>query len=195
MADHHHILIRWLKTSHGLSGMVLQWFKTYLVGRHQYVQTGSSASSPALILFLLYTADLILLIEGHGLNPHLYADDTQTYGFCELSASLELQYTIASCVDDVASWMRSNRLQLNTAKSEILWSDTDRHSHQLPQLPLELALTKSRQPLSSVTSAFISTLIPLRGHMSPRSSLPALLYCVSYEVFADLSPDMFSSRW
>ena len=83
---------------------------------------------------LLYAADLISLIHGHGLNPHLYADDTQIYGFCEPSASLELQYTIASCADDVASWMRSNWLQLNTAKSEILWSATYRRSHQLPQL-------------------------------------------------------------
>jgi len=33
----HDILIRRLKTSYGLSGMVLQWFQTYLVGRSQCV--------------------------------------------------------------------------------------------------------------------------------------------------------------
>ena len=64
-----------------------------------------------------------------------------------LRHALELQYTIASCIDDVASWMRSNRLQLNIAKSEILWSITGRRSHQLPHL-FELAqctaLTKLR---------------------------------------------------
>ena len=47
-------------------------------------------------------------------------------------------YTITNCVDDVARRMRSNRLQLNTAKTEILWSTTSRRSHQLPQLPLRV---------------------------------------------------------
>ena len=31
------------------------------------------------ILFLLYTADLIQLIERHDLSPYLYADDTQVW--------------------------------------------------------------------------------------------------------------------
>jgi len=149
---YHDILIRRLKTSYGLSGVVLQWFQTYLIDRRQYVRTGSSASSPTLIvcgvpqgsvlgpiLFLLYTADLILLIQGHGLCPHLSADDTQIYGFCRPSASLELQNTVISCVDDVGRWMRSNRLQLNrAAKTEILWSTTGRRSHQLPQSSLRV---------------------------------------------------------
>jgi len=33
------------------------------------------------ILFLLYTADLLRLVDSHHLHPHLYADDTQIYGF------------------------------------------------------------------------------------------------------------------
>jgi len=32
------------------------------------------------VLFLLYTDDLTLLIHGHDIGPHLYADDTQIYG-------------------------------------------------------------------------------------------------------------------
>ena len=35
------------------------------------------------ILFLLYIADLQLLIEDRGLCPHHFADDTQIYGFYE----------------------------------------------------------------------------------------------------------------
>ena len=74
------------------------------------------------ILFVLYTADLIQLIQYHGLCPQLYADDTKIYGFCWPSASLELQKVIINCLDDVDKWMHSNQLQLNTAKTEISWS-------------------------------------------------------------------------
>ena len=53
-------------------------------------------------------------------STHICTPTTHRYnGFCEPSASLALQNTIASCVDDVASWMRSNRLQVNTAKSDM----------------------------------------------------------------------------
>jgi len=39
---------------------------------------------------------------------------------------------MSACIDEVAAWMRSNRLQLNTAKTEFLWSTTSRRLHQLP---------------------------------------------------------------
>ena len=38
------------------------------------------------VLFVLYTVELISLIERHGLSPHLYADDTQVYGSCPPAA-------------------------------------------------------------------------------------------------------------
>ena len=34
------------------------------------------------IIFLLYTADILRIVELHVLSPHLYADDTQIYGRC-----------------------------------------------------------------------------------------------------------------
>ena len=43
---------------------------------------------------------------------------------------------ITTCLDDVAKWVRSSRLQKNTAKTEILWSTTGRRLHQLPKSPL-----------------------------------------------------------
>ena len=41
-------------------------------------------------------------------------------------------------LDDVDKWMRSNRLQLNTSKTEILWSTTGRRIHLLPKSPLRV---------------------------------------------------------
>ena len=81
------------------------------------------------ILFVLYTADLVQLIETFGLSTHLYADDTQVYGSCAPKAVALL---ISECVDAVAAWMKSNRLQLNPAKTEVLWCATSRRRHQLP---------------------------------------------------------------
>jgi len=73
------------------------------------------------ILFLLYTADLTRLVGAHNLQVHLYADDTQVYGFCDTDGSASFQNAVSACIDDVSAWMRSNRLQLNAAKTEMMW--------------------------------------------------------------------------
>jgi len=83
------------------------------------------------ILFLLYIADLMSLIEDRDLCLHLYTNDTQICGFCSPSASLH-NNNLSVCIDDVVVWMHSNRLQLNTTKTEIIWSTTGRRFHQLP---------------------------------------------------------------
>ena len=83
-------------------------------------------------LFVLYTADLISLIKSHGLSPHLYADDTQVYGSCPPAAADCLSLRVSECADAISTWMKSNRLQLNPDKSEVLWCATGRRQHQLP---------------------------------------------------------------
>jgi len=85
-----------------------------------------------LLLFILYTDDLIGIIEAHGLHPHLYADDTPIQGSCRPDCVHSLQSTLSDCLDDVSDWMRSDRLQLNTPKTEILWCSTSRRRHLLP---------------------------------------------------------------
>jgi hypothetical protein len=70
----------------------------------------------------------------------LYADDTQIYGFCRPEATAQLQDRVSACAADVALWMRSNRLQLNTAKTEVLWCSSARRQHQIPSVPLIVGL-------------------------------------------------------
>ena len=144
----HGILLRRLETIYGLQGCVLKRFSSYVDRRTHFVRCGAFKSVPTLvlcgvpqgsvlgpILFLLYTADLALLIQRHDLCPHLYADDTQIYGTCDPSATAALTDKMSACVDDVALWMCNNRLQLNTAKTEVLWCATSRRQHQIPREP------------------------------------------------------------
>lgn len=82
------------------------------------------------ILFLLYTAELLLLTESHGFCPHLYADNMQMYMFCAVNETLSLQIYLLTCIILFGEWMRSNHLQLNAAKTGVLWSITRRRLHQ-----------------------------------------------------------------
>jgi len=176
----HQILIRRLETSYGLGGVVLSWFKSYLDSRTQYVRCGRLTSTPATVIFgvpqesvlgpirfLLYTTDLLRLIERHNLHPHAYADDTQICGFCPPSAISVLQEQMSACLAEVALWMRSNRLQLNTAKTEVLWCATSRRQHQIPQAPVQVG-EDHITPAASVRDLgiYLDSDTSMRSHVS-----------------------------
>ena len=129
----HGTLLHRLRVSYGFDGAVINWFAPYLHDHTQLVRCCGSSSNPTVvqcgipqgsvlepILHLLYTADMLKLIKDHGLNPHLYADDTQIYGSCAPSSTEQLLTRVSACVSDVAAWMKSNRLQLNTDKTEVI---------------------------------------------------------------------------
>ena len=108
----HSILLRRLRESYGISDVVLAWITSYLTDRQ------GSVLWP--LLFVLYTADLVSLIADHCLHSHLYADDTQVYGWSPPSDASALQVSMSHCIDDVARWTSSNRLQLNAHKTEFI---------------------------------------------------------------------------
>ena len=56
-----------------------------------------------------------------GLKHHCYANDTQLYGYyCHPDHSAVLKDIMIRCIDAVARWMASNRLKLNSIKTEFM---------------------------------------------------------------------------
>ena len=80
-------------------------------------------------------------------EAHLYADDTQLYGYCCPSTSAELSTKVLQAIDSIHAWMSSNRISLNTGKTQFIWFGTraglaKRDIHQLSsQSPSLVELT------------------------------------------------------
>ena len=72
------------------------------------------------ILFVLYTVDVLDIIERNGLIGHMYADDTQNYLHFN-SNEVVLAFTkVQACFTELQYWMNSNKLVLNASKTEII---------------------------------------------------------------------------
>jgi len=88
----HDILLRGLKVAFGLTNTVLEWIRSFLTDRTQHVSYCGRLSPIQHVLFgvpqwsvlgpllyVLYTAELELIVARHGLRLHMYADDCQVY--------------------------------------------------------------------------------------------------------------------
>ena len=112
----HTTLLKLLKSRYGITGKVLTWMESYLTNRCQAVMINNHISSSCdlsfgvpqgsvlgPILFSLYIAPMTDIIRQHGLEYHLYADDTQMYlTFNPVNEDLStIKSSFESCVSDV----------------------------------------------------------------------------------------------
>ena len=132
-----------LRHNFGFTGKALNWFKSYLTGRSQFVSFNGEQSKTTRVyygvpqgsvlgplFFLLYTAEVFAIVKKHGLMSHGYADDLQIYGHTDPGSTSTLVSTLSHCVDDLKDWMASNRLRLNPAKTELIWLASSRRLHR-----------------------------------------------------------------
>ena len=130
----HSILLSVLSNRFCVDGTALDWFRSYLHERTQsFVYDSQQTDSYPLncsvpqgsvlgpVEFAAYTEDIADLTERHDVRSHLYADDTQLYDRCRLANVADTRRRLTGCVNEVARWCASRRLQLNADKTEVIW--------------------------------------------------------------------------
>ena len=121
----HKILLRKL-TYFGIKGVYLDWFKSYLRNRKQFISYNDKSSSILDItcgvpqgsilgplLFLLYVNDLQK--ASSIVKPIMFADDTNIF-FSDKHIT-SLFSTMNNELKNIQSWFNSNKLSLNASKT------------------------------------------------------------------------------
>ncbi|XP_071959489.1 uncharacterized protein [Antedon mediterranea] len=124
----HEILLQKLKF-YGIRGIVLEWFKSYLYMRKQYVHMGNCKSELKLIeygvpqgsilgplLFIIYTNDIVE--SSKYLEFVIFADDTNVF-FKHKDINLLIN-TLNTELSKLSDWFTANKLSLNTKKTKFI---------------------------------------------------------------------------
>jgi len=69
------------------------------------------------LLYVLYTAELALVVDRHRLSLQQYADDTQVYISTPAGDAEAAVRRLTACLVDIEAWLKANRLRLNPNKT------------------------------------------------------------------------------
>jgi len=130
----HCLLLQRLEKNFVLTGVILQWLKSFLADRTREVfYNGGSSSTQQVqygvpegsvlgpLLFTLYTADINVVVAGHSLQLQQYADDCQVYISAPADDASTTITRLSRCFTNVAHWLSTSQLRLNPAKTVIIW--------------------------------------------------------------------------
>jgi len=123
-----------LQSAFGLTDLVHDWAQSFLTDRTQQIAYSGQLSFVQSVLFrvpqgsvlgpllyVLYTAELALVVDRHGLCLHQYADDTQVYISTPAGDAEATVRRFTACLVDIEAWLKASRLRLNPTKTQVMW--------------------------------------------------------------------------
>src|SRR3989442_15932441 len=114
------------------------------------------------------------MIQNCGMNAHCYADDSQTYISAPTSDAVNVINCFVHCVSNIERWMDSNRLKLNTNKTQIIWLGT---RQQLAKINVNSFV------LGPSTVHAVDGVVDLGVHIDTLQCVNMLLICASHAFF------------
>ena len=180
----HKILLEWLQHDIGISGVPLQWFKSYLSNRSQRIAVQGTlsrlfdidcgvpqGSCLGPLPYVIYASKLFNIIERHLPDAHCYADDSRLYLSFRpadgLSSQTDAIQAMERCIEDIRHWMVSDRLLLNDEKTEFPPIGTRQQLSKVEPLPLRVE-TMDIEPVNCVRNlgAWFDSMLSMETHIN-----------------------------
>ena len=145
----HRVLLDLLKKSFGVTGVCLQWFRSYLENRQFKVSVGKEFSELKTInysvpqgskggpdLFVIYSSSLQHVIDkSDNIEINAYADDHNFGKSFKPNRTGEAEKlckeVIENTLSNIGQWMCENRLKMNPKKTEIICFGTKQQRAKL----------------------------------------------------------------
>ena len=192
----HKILVDRLQTDFGITGNVLRWITSYLndrtfsVIRKHYSHRSKlcfgvpQGSLLGPILFIMYTKETTKIAERHGLQIHVYADDTQLYiGFKRGNDDNEriTADQIHACLHEIKYWMTTNYLKINPGKTKFIVIGSPYTMRNNPDCTIKLFNESDRKELEK-----LSTVLTLGVNIDSTISMKAFVNAKCSEAYYKL---------
>ena len=126
----------------------------------------ASGKRPWTTLVLLYTADIPVIASEHGLGVHCYADDGQLYMSERPGNAGSVISKVTACIDEIDKWMSSNRLKLNSEKTQFIWLGSYQQIQKVTVESIDLAgSTLTFQSSVNDLGVLIDSQLTMREHV------------------------------
>ena len=161
----HDLLLSRMSHEIGVTGVALDWLKSYFTGRtttvvidgvYSMAKTMDYGLPQGSILgprsFTVYTIPIGRIIKKHSLSYHMYADDIQIFCSFDPSDPLSIEAALSSittCINEIRTWMTFNFLKLNNDKTEFLVITSPYNKRWMPDICLRIGEENIR-PSTSV---------------------------------------------